>query len=278
MTSAQEVLVLRFLRRLGAAVVVGVTVTAVLAPPASAAVVGADVSNWQHAGGRVSWTAAAHHSRLTFTFIKATEGSAYRNPYFHADWRASSRAHLLHGAYHFARPSAQPGSAVAQARSFVRFAGRMQARGVLPPALDLESTGGLSPARLTAWTRTWLETVHALTGRTPIIYSYPHFWRHAMAGTRSLRRYPLWGASYGLTPTTLGGAWQTWTFWQYSNHGHVHGIRGGSDVNRFHGSLARLRAMANIPPPRHRARPRHQVAPRHHATARPRHVKPRRRG
>ena len=35
-----------------------------------------------------------------------------------------------------------------------------------------------------------------MTGRTPIIYTYPYFWRNAMGGSTAFTSYPLWIASY----------------------------------------------------------------------------------
>lgn len=35
-----------------------------------------------------------------------------------------------------------------------------------------------------------------LTGRPPIVYSYPYFWQTAMANTSALTGYRLWLASY----------------------------------------------------------------------------------
>jgi lysozyme len=242
--------------------VAGLVATAPL--PASARVVGSDVASWQHPHhSSIAWHAVRAQGHR-FVFIKATEGYGYVNPYFRRDWHGTVRAGIYRGAYHFARPSRNLHSAVAQARRFVHVAGRAHGRGDLPPTLDLEATGGLRPARLIAWTRVWLRTVTHLTGRRPMIYSYHRFWSHAMHHTRAFRQYRLWGASYTRTPTTLGRAWSHWTFWQFTARGHVHGIRGHADVNVFHGSLRRLKALANIGT--HKAKRHHSATRRHSAT------------
>src|SRR3954468_129499 len=237
----------RFRRTFASAVVV----VAVAAAPALAALRGPDVSSWNHAGV-ISWT-AVRNAGASFVFIKATEGTGYTNPHFANDWRASGNAHLVRGAYHFARPSGRAGSAAAQARHLVRgMGGRLQQQS-LPPVLDLEVSGGLSPRRLIAWTQTWLATVKRLTSRTPMIYSYPAFWAQRMAHTAAFRSYPLWGACYCSRPTTFNGAWTHWTFWQYSSWSRVTGIRGQVDMNRFNGTRAQLLALARhgttTPPP-----------------------------
>jgi len=225
--------------------------------PADATVVGSDVASWQHPHhSRIAWPAVRAQGHR-FVFIKATEGHNYVNPYFHHDWRGSARAGIYRGAYHFARPTRHMRSARAQAHKFVRVAGKAHAHGQLPPTLDLESTGGLRPHRLIRWTRVWLHTVRHLTHRRPMIYSYHYFWKHAMHHTHAFRHYRLWGASYTRRPTTFGRAWNHWTFWQFTSHARVRGIRGRTDVNVFHGSLHRLQRLANYRPHRHHHRARH---------------------
>lgn len=248
------------MRKFGIITLLASGLIATAALPASATVVGSDVASWQHPHhARIAWPAVRAQGHR-FVFIKATEGPGYVNPYFHRDWRGSAHAGIYRGAYHFARPTRSMRSARAQAHKFVRVSGHAHTRGALPPTLDLEATGGLRPHRLIAWTRTWLHTVHRLTGRRPMIYSYHYFWSHAMHHTRAFRHYRLWGASYTRRPTTFGQAWHRWTFWQFTSRGRVHGIRGRTDVNVFHGSLRRLQRLANI---HHHRRPHHLRHRRH---------------
>jgi GH25 family lysozyme M1 (1,4-beta-N-acetylmuramidase) len=227
------------------AAVVAIAASVLFASAASADVTGPDVSGWQHAPGTtVDWSAvkAGGHD---FTFVKATEGGTFTNAYFAGDWQAVSAAGLYRGAYHYARPSAAAGSAAAQASYFATVIGNQSLPMTLPPTLDMEESGGLSPAALVAWTRTFLTTLQSLTGRTPIIYTYPYFWRTAMAGSTSFTSYPLWIASYGTAaPPTLG--WPRWTFWQYSSTSTVRGIPGAGaiDVNRFNGDMSSLATLA----------------------------------
>lgn len=211
---------------------------------AAATVRGPDVSRWQHPHGfSINWS-AAHTSGdgAAFAFVKATEGATYVNPYFRRDFDGLATNHMARGAYHFAQPKA--GTAAAQARHFVAAAGTLHAPGDLPAVLDLEVTGGLGPRKLIAWTHTYLRTVEQLTGRTPILYTYPVFWSSAMANTHEFTRYPLWIATYGPRPHIVGG-WPDYTFWQYTNHANVAGMPGPVDMSVFRGSMAQLRALAN---------------------------------
>jgi GH25 family lysozyme M1 (1,4-beta-N-acetylmuramidase) len=234
--------------RLAHLLIAVVTASLALAGTAFAGVSGPDVSGWQHpSGAAISWS-TVKASGQDFTFIKATEGGTFTNAYFARDWADSSAAGLYRGAYHYARPGSS--SAITQARYFASVIGDQHAPMTLPPTLDLEESGGLSPSALISWTRTFLTTLESLTGRRPIIYTYPYFWRTAMAGSTAFTSYPLWIASYSTSsPPTLG--WPSWTFWQYSSTSSVRGIPGSGsiDMNTFNGTMSDLATLANSTAP-----------------------------
>ncbi|GAA4355470.1 glycoside hydrolase family 25 protein [Angustibacter luteus] len=241
------------------AVVLAAAATALagLAVPASAATsrpLGIDVSRWQSAGASdscaaqgIDWSKVSATTR-SFVFIRATRTKAAvtaQDACFDRNWRGAVTAGIYRGAYHYAIPSAVAGSAARDARVFVSIVGRMQDAGDLPPVLDLETSGGLKPAQLATWTRTWLTTVRSLTGRQPMIYTYPSFWRSAMADSNAFHAYPLWIANWTATPSVPGG-WPTYAVHQYSATGRVAGISGDVDLNVFNGSAAQLRAFAHL--------------------------------
>lgn len=216
--------------------------------PALADITGPDVSSWQHPNGAsIDWSmvrAASH----PFAFVKATEDTTYTNPYFASDWAAIHAASMDRGAYHFARPAS---SAFNQANYFAAVVGDTHEKGDLPPVLDLEDSGGLSPANLVTWTHTFLSRVQALLGRTPMIYASPNFWINAMGNSTQFTAYPLWIARWttATTPDPLPGGWSTWTFWRYTDAGSVPGISGNVDVSRFNGDITSLTALAGPPQP-----------------------------
>lgn len=241
----------RLCTRLGA--VAAAAVLAATAGPAAAAdyPTGPDVSRYQHPdGASIDW-AAVRASGQSFAFVKATEGRAITNSYFAGDWAGARAAGLYRGAYHYAWPDADAGDAVAEAGNFAALVGAVNQPGDLPPVLDLEQDGGLDPAALEEWTTTFLTTVQASTGRTPIIYTYPTFWADKMAGSTAFTGYPLWIAHYTSGTPTIA-PWPRWTFWQHTSKGSVSGIStvGGTDLNRFNGTaaeLARLALVAAVP-------------------------------
>ncbi|HEY6932163.1 MAG TPA: GH25 family lysozyme [Marmoricola sp.] len=222
------------------------TVLAVTAGAALASTPGIDVARYQH-NPSIDWS-QVRNAGVRFAFIKATEGAGYVNPYLAADWAGTRQARIYRGAYHFARPSTDSGDAATEARYFVAHAGTMHGAGVLPPVLDLEVTGGLGVSALRAWVSRWLHTVENLTGRAPIIYVSPHFWKTAMGDSTAFHHYPLWIAHYAVSTPTVPGGWPTWTFWQGTSSGRVPGINGNTDLDAFNGSLTRLKVLANVIP------------------------------
>ena len=155
--------------------VFAVTSPAVAATPL---VRGIDVSHWK---GSIQWPRVAQGG-YRFAFTEATNG-------FTTDWTyernrsGATAARLAFGAFHFARPAGSTpqgviSNAVAQADYFASVADPQT--GELAPVLDLERTGGLSPASLRAWTAAWLDEVYLQIGIRPTIYSSPTFWRRAM--------------------------------------------------------------------------------------------------
>jgi len=214
-----------------------VTAGATLAAPTSFApeatttstvVDGPDVSSYQHPNGAaISWPSVRKSGR-EFAIVKATEGTSYVNPWFASDYAGVKNAAMVRGSYHFARPSRPIGSsALAQAKFYVARLGDVTAVRTLPPALDLENTGGLSRAELIVWAQDFLLDVRRLTGRTPMIYSYPHFWLREIGDPAALSRYPLWMASYDGTVDPSA------SLWQYTASASVSGIRGGVDMSRL---------------------------------------------
>lgn len=221
---------------------------AATAAPALADVRGPDVSSHQHPyGAEIKWSSVAAGG-AQFAFVKASEGTTYTNPYFAGDFAGVSSAGMVRGAYHYARPSEGTASALAQARHFVDVTGPLKNGGDLPPVLDLERNDGLTPTALITWTHAYLDEVQRLTGRTPIIYTYPNFWRYRMANTTVFNRYPLWIATYGAQPTLIGG-WTTYAFWQYTDQALLPGFTDPVDMSVFNGSRTDLDAVARVAPP-----------------------------
>jgi len=203
---------------------------------AGATTKGVDVS---YHNGTIDW-AKVKAAGNEFAFVRISDGTGFRDPQFATNWAGARAAGMIRGIYQFFRPSQD---VVAQADMVIAAAGT-PAPGDLPPVIDVEATGNLSPASVAARVRIWVDRVKAATGIDPIVYTGKFFWRDQVGGPTSFARNPLWIAQYTTLCPDLTPPWDTWAFWQYSDTGSVPGLSGGVDVDRFNGSLDELRALA----------------------------------
>ncbi|WP_274916371.1 GH25 family lysozyme [Streptomyces sp. WZ-12] len=204
---------------------------------------GHDVSSYQK---RIDWR-AARAKGARFVYVKATESDGYRNPSFSAQYSGSRAAGLLHGAYHFAVPSASSGTR--QARFFLRHGGHGKRDGwTLPPALDIEHNPydgkqpcfGLSSAALVRWIRAFSDEVRRGTGRRPVIYTTARWWDRCTGRSRAFGGdHPLWLADYSGAARTPAG-WSSPSILQYAARGPLPG-----DQDRWNGTLAQLKKFAD---------------------------------
>ena len=146
-------------------------------PRAVAPTEGIDISHWQ---GDIDWTQVRAAGKA-FAFMKASEDIDYVDTTYGLNRARAKAAGFVIGAYHFAQPDPSPGDAIAEADHFLATASI--ADGDLPPVLDLEKTGGLTPALLQAWARDYLERIRERTGVRGVVYTSPNFWNNNMAGT-----------------------------------------------------------------------------------------------
>ncbi len=194
-------------------------------------VYGIDVSHFQ---GTVNWPAEKGKGHL---FGVASVGDGlYQDPSFATNWAAMKAAGVIRGAYQFFQPGIDP---LQQADILIAKVGTL-GDGDLPATIDVEVTGGQSPATVAARVGQWLARVEAGTGRRPMIYTGPYFWQDHVAST-AYAGYPLWIADYGVTSPKVPAPWSTFKIWQYSDSG------GTLDLDLFDGSLAELQAFARAP-------------------------------
>ncbi|GAA1368294.1 lysozyme [Streptomyces beijiangensis] len=221
--------------------------TALAGVPASGASEprGHDVSSHQK---NVDWSKAKAKG-ARFVYVKATESTTYRSPYFSQQYNGARSAGIVRGAYHFAVPTKASGNGRAQAAYFVRYGGWWRGDGwTLPPAVDLEHNPygknicyGLSPARMVGWIKSFSDEVQRKTGRRPVIYTTARWWNSCTGKSRAFAsNHALWLARYNTTPGELPAGWSYWTIWQYDNgSGSLPG-----DQNLFNGSISRLTRFA----------------------------------
>ncbi|HLX35567.1 MAG TPA: glycoside hydrolase family 25 protein [Candidatus Limnocylindrales bacterium] len=203
---------------------------------------GVDISQWN---GRVNFTKVADSGR-TFVIARATVGRLITDTAYARNRAGALKAGLSFTAYHFALPDPSRYDAIREADHFLAVA--QLEKGMLMPALDLETAGGLSPLKLQAWVRAWLERVYDRTGLRAMIYTNQPFWRASMANTTWFAQHGytiLWIARWATkSPTVPAAGWsgRGWTMWQYSDCGHVPGIPSRcTDLDQLRGvDLAKL--------------------------------------
>lgn len=200
---------------------------------------GIDVSGHQRA--TIDW-AAQFRAGKRFSYVKATEGTSFRNSYFRSQYTGSYRAGLIRGAYHFANPGGASG--YRQANYFVDNGGGWSPDGrTLPGVLDIEynpygsTCYGKSRASMVRWIRSFTRQYKARTGRDAVIYTTADWWTRCTGNTTAFNQTnPLWVARYASQVGTLPGKWPFYTFWQYSDT--------PIDQNRFSSSYTRLQVLA----------------------------------
>ena len=216
--------------------------------PVTGAPQGIDVASYEHPktakypkGAPINWAQVAH-AGIRFAAVKSTEGAYYTNPFAAGDLRQAQQAGLTAVAYAFAIPNGgsngsvrYSASPVVQADDLVSFlAGQSLS---VPVLLDIENdpysgsdgtTGpcyGLSKSAMVAWISGFGREIAVRTGRLPIIYTNPSWWKTCTGGSTIFGQTPIWAASWTTAGTpTLPAGWSTWNLWQYTDKGKVSGI------------------------------------------------------
>ena len=206
---------------------------------------GIDVSSYQTV---TSWSQLK--GAVGYVFVKATEGTSFTSSTWRKYFAAARDAGLLVGSYHFASPTAQ--NAKAEAAHFVS---ELQAAGWksgrdLPPALDLEATGGLGKSALTAWALAFMQEVDRRLGLTGDLrcglYVNRDYQLNKTNGAELLAGRWLWLAKW----PNPGGPWPSKdgdmpaaAVWQWTDKATVKGVSGVVD-----GNVATLAALKTLAP------------------------------
>lgn len=196
---------------------------------------GIDISHYQ---GAINWEKVRNveldDSPLRFIFIKATEGTDLMDDYFNENWYQARANGFLRGAYHFFSPKT-PGKQ--QAQYFLRQVHLED--GDLPPVLDIETVGSLTPLQVKNEVLNWLNAVEVRYGVKPIIYTNYRF-KLDYLNDDIFKSYPYWIAHYYVDKVEYKGKWN---FWQHTDQGVIPGIKGKVDLNIYNGSMYDLFKM-----------------------------------
>jgi len=191
---------------------------------------GVDVSSYQ---GDIDWETLSGQG-IDFAFIKATEGSTYKDRFFEKNIKNANKTELKVGAYHFM--SFESGGK-AQAENFISSVKKSDID--LPPVIDLELYGSYrtNPPEASDVRAILDELVPALYeeyGRYPIIYTNRRAYLLYVSGEYD--KCDLWLCDIIKKPSLPDG--RDWLFWQYSHTGRLEGYSGDEeyiDMNVFAG-------------------------------------------
>lgn len=193
---------------------------------------GIDISHYQD---NIDWNrlrnALIKDTPIRFMFVKATEGADIIDENFNLNFYQARKCELIRGAYHFFSTKSP---AEKQARLFCKIV--QLEDDDLPPVLDVESIGDLTPAELRKAVLTWMNIVEKHYGVPPILYTYYNF-KTSYLNTPEFDKYPLWIAHYYEPKLKYEGPW---AFWQHTDAGIIDGIRGYVDVDLFNGDYKKL--------------------------------------
>lgn len=175
--------------------------------------------------------------KISFIFIKSTEGKMLQNPYYAADYVAARAHGYPVGSYHF---FTHLSTGADQAAFFLK--NSHFKKGDLPPVLDLEplpSQVKKMGGAVAMWrrVRNWLQIVEKRTGMRPILYISQTFVNRYLDAAPDIKHsYPVWIARYGEYKPHV----KLW-IWQLAPDGHVKGIHGHVDINVFNGYQSEFR-------------------------------------
>lgn len=185
---------------------------------------GIDVSKHN---GIIKWKKVAKNERIKYVFVRATEGKGYVDPLYRRNLKEAKKMGLLVGSYHLFTSKT---SATAQ---FLHFKSIVQkSEQDLIPVLDVEEKGikgRWKGQQLVDSVKVFAELVKKHYGKYPIIYSNEDFYNKDMDA--QFGRYLLFIANYNRPPALAGSG--KCNLWQYSEHGHLHGIGEYVDLSRF---------------------------------------------
>ncbi len=165
---------------------------------------------------------------VEFVYMKATEGTEFKDPMFDRYIRGASEQGLLVGAYHFFRFDS-PGHL--QAYNFLDVVHEYDLD--LPLAIDVEEwTNEDIPLNVVLDQLNSMISVLQSTGYPVIIYTNKQGFNKYIGS--NFPDVPLWISDLAAPPE------QKWTFWQHSHMGKVNGISGWVDINTYNGNRTSL--------------------------------------
>lgn len=197
---------------------------------------GVDVSSYQ---GEINWE-TIEKENISFAFIKATEGSSYKDRFFEKNIKNIKKTDIVAGAYHFM--SFESGGK-SQAENFISSVDKNQIE--LPPVIDVELYGKYhakppQAEEVRAILDDMVTALYEEYGRYPIIYTTRRAYLLYISG--AYKECDIWVSDLVKKPSLPDE--REWKFWQYSHTETLPGYNGEEehiDMNVFNGSKKEFR-------------------------------------
>lgn len=186
---------------------------------------GIDVSRYQQS---IDWETVAAEGKISYAYIKATEGANLVDPYYSSNLLQARQAGISVGSYHFYRPRVSIEEQFANMTSVVK-----KHEQDLIPIIDIETTNGVRQDQFIADLREFLRQVTAHYGRAPMLYTYQNFYNKHLVG--EFKGYHWMIAKYQTEAPILEED-VDYIMWQYTQTGRIPGIRGNVDRSRIMGN------------------------------------------
>lgn len=195
--------------------------------PSGHSVYGIDVSRHQ---GDIDWEtlSTGHHpdAPISFVYIKASEGSDFKDVKFKENFENARKHGFVRGAYHYFSTTS---SGLSQANLFISMV--KLRKGDLPPVLDIEEKPK-NKKKYIEEVKVWLKKVEEHYGVKPIIYASSKY-KQKYLDDSFFKEYPSWVAHYYIPELRKG---EEWLMWQCTDLGVLPGIKEKVDINIFNGS------------------------------------------
>jgi lysozyme len=180
---------------------------------------GIDISHHQ---GDIDWNKvdSFRNKEISFVYIKATEGSSFKDEDYDKNIQAARNKGILVGSYHFFKTTSK---AQNQFNNFISKTDKYEQD--LIPMIDIEERGTLNEERFHLTLSKFLILVEDHFGRKPLLYASNDFHRQYLE--KHYKNYYFCIARYGGLKPDL----TTWTMWQFTEKGKLDGFSELVDVS-----------------------------------------------
>lgn len=183
---------------------------------------GIDVSHYQ---GSIDWDKVAASGKVSYAYLKATEGASLVDDTYERNLREARKAGLSVGSYHFYRPN------VDWKKQFENFTSVVSKGSQdLVPIIDIEHKGTVSQDKFIADLTSFIEQVTKYYGKKPLLYTFHNFYNRHLSGL--FKDYHWMIARYREDSPTLDDG-KDYVIWQYTSTGRVPGVKGNVDRSRL---------------------------------------------